>query len=135
MRFDMQRIRCTVTRRQCATHRRTYLPSSGSIGNKFFAYNGLAPVVETSNNSSLTALNTFGPTGLISRYNPSNGVSTFYTPDERGNVAQRLDASGAVKSSDLYNAYGKRLSGGVSGDPYGFGGQAGYCTSPSNYAL
>ena len=44
-------------------------------------------------------------------------------------MAQRLDASGAVKSSDLYNAYGKRLSGGgASGDPYGFGGQAGYYT-------
>jgi len=44
-------------------------------------------------------------------------------------VAQRLDVSGAVKSSDLYNAYGKRLSGGgASGDPYGFGGQAGYYT-------
>jgi len=54
-------------------------------------------------------------------------VSTFYTPDERGNVAQRLDRTGAVQSSDLYNAYGKRLSGGgASGDPYGFGGQAGY---------
>ena len=44
-------------------------------------------------------------------------------------MAQRLDVSGAVKSSDLYNAYGKRLSGGgASGDPYGFGGQAGYYT-------
>ena len=55
-------------------------------------------------------------------------MSTFYTPDERGNVAQRLDVSGAVKSSDLYNAYGKRLSGGGSGDPYGFGGMAAYYT-------
>ena len=100
---------------------------TGATGNKFFAYNGLAPVVETSNNSSLTALNTFGPAGLISRN--SGGVSTFYTPDERGNVAQRLDTSGAVKSSDLYNAYGKRLSGGgAGGDPYGFGGMAAYYT-------
>lgn len=55
--------------------------------------------------------------------------STFYTPDERGNVAQRLNSTGAVQSSDLYNAYGKRLAGGgASGDPYGFGGMAGYYT-------
>jgi len=81
--------------------------------------------VETDTNSSVLAVNTFGPAGLISRN--SGGVSTFYTPDERGNVAQRLNSSGAVQSSDLYNAYGKRLSGGgASGDPYGFGGQAGY---------
>ena len=38
-------------------------------------------------------------------------------------MAQRLDASGAVKSSDLYNAFGRRLSGGGTGDdPYGFAG-------------
>ena len=44
-------------------------------------------------------------------------------------MAQRLDSTGAVKSSDLYNAYGKRLlGGGASGDPYGFGGQMGYYT-------
>ena len=100
---------------------------TGSTGARFFNYDGLAPVVETGSGSGILAVNTFGPAGLISRN--SGGVSTFYTPDERGNVAQRLDTSGAVKSSDLYNAYGKRLSGGgASGDPYGFGGQAGYYT-------
>jgi len=100
---------------------------TGATGNRFFAYDGLDPVIETDTNSSVLAVNTFGPAGLISR--SSGGVSTFYTPDERGNVAQRLDSSGTVQSSDLYNAYGKRLAGGgASGDPYGFGGQAGYYT-------
>ena len=102
---------------------------TGAGGARFFTYDGADPVVETTNNSSLVAVNTFGPAGLVSRYNPSNGVSTFYTPDERGNVAQRLTSAGTVQSSDLYNAYGKRLSGGgASGDPYGFGGMAGYYT-------
>ena len=59
-------------------------------------------MVETGNNSSIQAVNTFGPAGLISRN--SGGVSTFYTPDERGNVAQRLSSTGAMQSSDLYNA-------------------------------
>lgn len=102
---------------------------TGSTGTQFFAYDGSDPVIETSNNNSVTAVNTFGPAGLVSRYNPANGVSTFYTPDERGNVAQRLNSAGTVASSDLYNAYGKRLSGGgASGDPYGFGGMAAYYT-------
>ena len=107
---------------------------TGSTGNRFFAYDGADPVIETSNNSSVTAVNTFGPAGLVSRYNTGNGVSTFYTPDERGNVAQRLTSTGAVASPDLYNAYGKKLAGGgASGDPYGFGGMAGY--DPCRMAL
>ena len=52
-------------------------------------------------------------------------------------MAQRLDASGAVKSSDLYNAYGKRLSGGGTGDdPYGFAGMsAAYTDSETGLSL
>ena len=55
-------------------------------------------------------------------------ASTFYTFDERGNVAQRTDGTGAVLSTDLYDAYGKLLSGGAAGDPWGFEAQSGYYT-------
>jgi RHS repeat-associated protein len=77
---------------------------------------------------NVVAVNTFGAQGLVSRHVTSTNASTFYTFDERGNVAQRTDGAGAVLSSDLYDAYGKRLSGGANGDPCGFEAQAGYYT-------
>jgi RHS repeat-associated protein len=43
-------------------------------------------------------------------------------------VAQRLDSSGNVVSSDLYDAYGNKLAGNPSNDPYGYNGQWGYYT-------
>jgi RHS repeat-associated protein len=39
-----------------------------------------------------------------------------------------VNSSGSVTSTDVYNAYGKLLSGNPSGDEFGFGGQAGYRT-------
>jgi RHS repeat-associated protein len=85
-------------------------------------------VCELDGSGSIVAVNTFGAQGLLSRHVTSTNASTFYTFDERGNVAQRTDSTGAVLSSDLYDAYGKRLSGGTSGDPWGFEAQAGYYT-------
>ena len=73
----------------------------------------------------LTSTMTFGADGLVSAHNAS-GTATFYTFDERGNVAQRVNASGTVTSTDLYDAYGSGTPGG--GDVFGYGGQAGYYT-------
>ena len=67
----------------------------------------------------------FGVNGLVSRSTPSGGT-TFYAFDERGNVSQRTNGSGAVTSTDLYDGFGKRRSGAA--DVFGFGGQAGYYT-------
>jgi RHS repeat-associated protein len=76
------------------------------------------------------SVDTFGPSGLLSRQAGSTGPSntTLYTFDARGNVSQRLSQSGSILSTDVYNAYGKLLSGNPSGDEFGFGGQAGYRT-------
>ena len=54
-------------------------------------------------------------------------LSTFYAFDERGNVAQRLNSSSTVQSSDIYDGYGARSSTGGS-DVWGFEAQAGYYT-------
>ena len=72
----------------------------------------------------MLATNTFGGAGLLSRHTSTG--STFYTFDERGNVAQRLNAAGTPTSSSMYDAYG--ASAAVSPDPFGFGGQFGYYT-------
>lgn len=58
----------------------------------------------------------------------STNASTFYTFDERGNVAQRTSSTGAVTSTDVYDSFGKLLSGGAAGDPWGFGAKEGYYT-------
>ena len=73
---------------------------------------------------ALSATNTFGGAGLLSRH--SSVISTFYTFDERGNVAQRLDSTGTPTSSATYDAYGVSVS--AQPDPFGFGGQFGYYT-------
>ncbi len=68
------------------------------------------------------AVITWGATGLLARN------STWYTYDPQGNVAQRLDATGTVQSTDQYDAWGNRLSGGSANDPYGYRAQYGYYT-------
>ena len=82
---------------------------------------------------NVQALNTFGANGLVSRHTAATGASVFYTFDERGNVAQRLDSGGNILSTDLYDAFGNRTGTTTpattsSGDPWGFGGQWGYQT-------
>ena len=95
----------------------------------YFVYDGDTPVVElTTSGASTTvaAVNTFGPIGLVERETPTNGAATFYQFDPQGNVAHRLNAStGAVLSSDLYEAYGSQVNGSAL-DPFAWEGQAGY---------
>ncbi len=68
----------------------------------------------------------FGAWGLVSRNTPASGT-VWYAFDERGNVAQRVNGSGSVLSTDLYDGFGNvTRTGGP--DVFGFGGQAGYYT-------
>ena len=76
----------------------------------------------------MQAVNTFGATGLLSRRTVSTNASTFYTFDERGNIAQRTGSTGAVVSTDLYDAFGARTGTAAQSDPWGFGAQDGYFT-------
>ena len=92
-------------------------------------YDGTQPVCEYGTSVATT---TFGADGLVSRY--GSGNTTFFTFDERGNMAQRLDKTAAVVSSDQYDAYGKQTST-AGGDNYGFGAQAGYYTDSSGLIL
>ena len=92
-------------------------------------YDGTQPVCEYGTSVATT---TFGADGLVSRY--GSGNTTFFTFDERGNMAQRLDKTAAVVSSDQYDAYGKQTST-AGGDNYGFGAQAGYYTDSSSLIL
>jgi len=105
---------------------------ANSAGAKtFYLYDGAEPICEMSaagiGQSTLAALNTFGPSGLIARTtNPGTSpATTYYTFDEAGNVSQRTNASGAVTSTDSYDAFG---AGTTPPDPFGFGGQFGYYT-------
>ena len=92
-------------------------------------YDGTQPVCEYGTSVATT---TFGADGLVSRY--GSGNTTFFTFDERGNMAQRLDKTAAVVSSDQYDAYGKQTST-AGGDNYGFGAQVGYYTDSSGLIL
>lgn len=96
-----------------------------SAGTTYFLYDGDQPVCELNSSGTVTATNTFGVGDLLSR-NTSTG-SVFYTFDPSGNVAQRLNGSAGVLSSDTYGAFGSRLSTGGA-DVFGFGGRWGYYT-------
>ena len=91
----------------------------------YFLYEGTNPICEMDAAGNVTAVNTFGADGLVSRHTASG--STFYTFDAFGNAAQRLNASQAVLSSDLYDAFGQRQSTGGA-DVFGYGARAGYYT-------
>jgi RHS repeat-associated protein len=81
----------------------------------------------------VTAENTFGPAGLISRHVGS--ARTFYAFDPTGNTAERLDYDGTVLSSAQYDAYGN-LKSGTSPDPFGYSGEwGGYTDSETGLVL
>jgi|GEM_PF-1344789 len=98
----------------------------------YFIYDGLVPIMELNAAGAVTAVNTFGAAGLVSRrtVTGAGAQSVFYLFDERGNTSVRLDAAGTVLSRHAADAYGGLLSlpaGAGSDDPYaGFGAQHGY---------
>ena len=94
-----------------------------AAGRTYFLYDGSDLICELDSSGAVTAVNTIGATGLLSRHTASG--STFYTFDTQGNVVQRLAANQSVISTDVYDAFGGPLSG-SSSDPFGFGGQYGY---------
>ncbi len=60
----------------------------------YYLYAGGLPVCEMDSAGNITATNTFGPTGLLSRHTSSGSV--FYTFDPLGSVAQTLNSTGNV---------------------------------------
>ena len=99
----------------------------------YYIYSGSTPIFEIDGTTgSITAINTFGPTGLLARRQDSQ--DTFYTFDPQGNVSQAQDTTGQVTSTQLYDAYGALLSGDAD-PPYGFGAQHSYCTDPETGLL
>ena len=99
---------------------------SGSGTRTYFLYDGDQPILEQTSSGTFIAANTFGADGLITRRGGPGTVCYLY--DERGNVSQRTDSTGAVTGSDLYDAYGTRTGTASQPDPFGFEAQAGYYT-------
>lgn len=104
-------------------HLRAWKESAGV--RTYFLYDGDVTIIELDSVGSVTATNTFGARGLVSRR--AGADSAFYTFDPQGGVAQKLDANQAVVSSHLYDAHGAAL-GAPASDPFGYGGQWGYQT-------
>src|SRR5579884_1868676 len=97
-----------------------------SAGTTYFLYDGITPVCELNSSGTVTACNTFGAVGLLARHTSTN---VFYTFDPVGNVCQRVNGSGTVLGSYVFDSFGNRTSTDNSTDPYsGYGSQAGYYT-------
>jgi RHS repeat-associated protein len=93
----------------------------------YFLYAGSQPVCEFDSTGTLTATNTFGGDGLVSRRSVTGTpATTFYTFDERGNVTQGLNSSAVVQNTDLYDSYGSRTGTVSQPDPWGYEALAGY---------
>jgi RHS repeat-associated protein len=94
-------------------------------GRTYFLYDGTSPVVELDALGAVSATNTFGAHGLISR---RGGLSsTFYTFDPQGSVVQRLDVAGAIQSTHHFTAHGAELTA-AAVEPFGYKAQWGYYT-------
>jgi YD repeat-containing protein len=100
-----------------------------SSNRSYFLYDGIVPAIELNSSGSVTATNTFGPAGLVSRRTGSTSV--FYNYDSEGNIAQRSDSSGSVLADYLFAAHGSVLSGTLS-EPFGYKAQFGYYTDKKN---
>jgi RHS repeat-associated protein len=93
----------------------------------YFLYVSGFPICELDASGNVTATNTFGHDGLISRR--VGTTSTYYAFDPQGNPVQFLNASGNISNTAMFDAYGTRASVNATTDPYaGFGAQWGYYT-------
>jgi RHS repeat-associated protein len=95
-----------------------------SSGRTYFLYDGLLPIIEMNSSGAVTATNSFGAAGLVSRHETN---SVFYSFDSEGNVTQRSDSSGSVMGSLYFSAHGATLGASLS-DPFGHKAQFGYYT-------
>ena len=105
----------------------------------YFLYDGDRPVCELDGSGNVSAVNTFGANGLVSRrLTVGNNLSYYYTWDPSGNVAQRLSTSPSSAGDTAYafDAFGLR-GGSQTADPYtGFGGQwGGYTDAETGLTL
>ena len=98
----------------------------------YFLYDGDQIVNEFNTTGEITAVNTWGPVGLIERRDARGDV--FYQLDMGGNVVQRLNRDNTVRSTDSFDAYGNRIQ--IDGDnavvdakdPFGYRAKYGYYT-------
>ena len=93
-------------------------------GRTYFLYDGILPVCELDALGNVTAINTFGVNGLLSRHSSRGG--TFYTFDTQGSVAQRLDSQNNVLDSVIFDSYGSDTSTNTAAGPFGYDAQSGY---------
>ncbi len=99
-----------------------------SSGKVFFLYDDGVPVVELNSSGSVTATNTFGPSGLVSR--TAGGSTNWYTFDPQGNTALIYQSVFNFSNPYVTDAYGNIVSG-TSAVPYdGFGAQYGNYHDP-----
>ena len=87
-------------------------------------YDATVPIIELNATGSVISTNSFGISGLTSRYENS---SVFYSFDSEGNVSGRSDSTGNVLTNHAFGAHGNSLSTGSS-DPFGFKAITGYYT-------
>jgi RHS repeat-associated protein len=95
-----------------------------SAGTTYFLYDQFRSVCEMNSSGAVTATNTEGNTGLVSRN--ASGNSVFYTFDPPGSTQCVLNSAGSVVTSSMNDAFGETA--GSVASPYGFGGQQGYFT-------
>jgi hypothetical protein len=85
-------------------------------------------VCELNSSGTVTACNTFGANGLLSRHTSS---SLFYSFDTSGNVAETHNSAGTPQVAYQFYSFGQYHASTTPSDPFGFGGQAGYYTDRS----
>lgn len=105
-----------------------------SSGKTFFLYSDGMPVCELDGAGHVSAVNTFGVHGLVSRHN--NTTSTLYAFDPQGNLLLRMDGSQNVLTTSDFDAYGNPLMSNSNADPFGYGAQSGYyCDTETGFYL
>jgi hypothetical protein len=110
---------------------RAWKNAGGSTPKTYFLYDGTRPVVEMDAAGGVTAVNTFGANGLLSRragmVNGTLGTSVYYSFDASGNVAQRMGNGPVLLLSHVYDAYGAGQSTpAVTNEPFGHRAHWGY---------
>jgi RHS repeat-associated protein len=97
-----------------------------AAGRTYFLYDGDVLLCELDAAGAVTATNTWGTNGLVSRREGT--VSDYYVFDPQGNVAQKLGAAGGVKAHYTFDAFGVGATNVAVSDPYGYKAQWGYYT-------
>jgi RHS repeat-associated protein len=97
----------------------------GAGGRTYFLYDEIKPIIEIDSTGAVTATNTMGAGGLVSRRTTT--ASTYFIFDPQGSVAQRLDSNQGILSCHLYGAQGN-VVGGAPPAPFAYKAQWGYYT-------